>query len=241
VIKRLCFANRREGLLAADFVTTWRDALTAFAAAPIEVRPSRVTISSVLPEFAETSPLHDVVVGEWFVDGEHLSRYTEWRDATHAEVKRSLMEVCASAPVPTLVADVRIMRGVEWLNDRWARGGVAVKHVAFAIGAEHLSASEFSRNWQAHAGTVTGSRGGAVTIPDVARGSAYVQNQLECDATDGYDAVTEVYFDDLDGLRARVDWFAANFDSEAQRDLFASSWFVALTEESLTANGSRIH
>lgn len=48
-----------------------------------------------------------------------------------------------------------------------------------------------------------------------------------------YDAVNEVYFDDLDGLRARIAWFAEHFDGVGEDDLAGESWFVAVREEAL--------
>jgi hypothetical protein len=48
-----------------------------------------------------------------------------------------------------------------------------------------------------------------------------------------YDAVNEVYFDDLDGLRTRIAWFAEHFDRVGEEDLVGESWFVAVREEAL--------
>jgi hypothetical protein len=48
-----------------------------------------------------------------------------------------------------------------------------------------------------------------------------------------YDAVNEVYFDDLAGLRTRIAWFAQHFDGVGEDDLVGESWFVAVREEAL--------
>ena len=45
-----------------------------------------------------------------------------------------------------------------------------------------------------------------------------------------YDALNEVWFDDLDGLRARVEWFAANPPAVGDGSLFRQSWFLAALE-----------
>ena len=49
-----------------------------------------------------------------------------------------------------------------------------------------------------------------------------------------YDAVNEVYFDDLDGLRRRVGWFRDNRVGAAADDLFGATWFLAVREQVIT-------
>jgi hypothetical protein len=57
-----------------------------------------------------------------------------------------------------------------------------------------------------------------------------VQNHPDPGRDAAYDAVNEVYFDDLEGLRARVEWFRQN---PPAHDLVSRWWFLAVTEELL--------
>jgi hypothetical protein len=106
--------------------------------------------------------------------------------------------------------------------------------MAIAVRADGLTPAEFSARWRDHAGRVR--RPGAASasvIPESARGRAYVQNH-PCPRTTGewaYDALNEVYFDDEEGLRARIDWFRENLSGQADGDLFGRSWFIAAREE----------
>lgn len=124
-------------------------------------------------------------------------------------------------PVPgALLAEESVLRGSRWLSRRWETGGERLKHMALAVRAGGLTRAEFSRRWRAHAGTA-----GGTPIPDPARGLAYVQNHV---VSGDLDAVNEVWFDDLDGLRARVAWFADN--PVRPGALFGESRFVSVRE-----------
>ena len=69
-------------------------------------------------------------------------------------------------------------------------------------------------------------------IPEDVRGLAYVQNHpLRDDDLSPYDAVNEVYFDDLDGLRRRVEWFRDNEIGQVPDDLFGATSFMAVQED----------
>ncbi|OAA26916.1 hypothetical protein UG55_101196 [Frankia sp. EI5c] len=48
-----------------------------------------------------------------------------------------------------------------------------------------------------------------------------------------YDAVNEVHFDDVDGLRVRVEWFRGTAAGGTDTDLFAEPEFLAVREEVL--------
>jgi hypothetical protein len=78
---------------------------------------------------------------------------------------------------------------------------------------------------------------GTVVIPDEARGRAYVQNHALPPPAGSwvYDALNEVYFeaDDLDGIRARIDFFAETMKEQREDDLVSESWFVVAREEPL--------
>jgi hypothetical protein len=198
--------------------------LTDAISAPGPARPVRVTIASVLRELTPQAP-YDTVALAWFRDAEHLERFDNgYNDAA----------ACAA----TLAATEQIKRGGDWLAGHWDRGGSAFKHIALARRADGLSREEFSARWSAHAGRV-----GATPIPEPVQGVAYVQNHplvTERSGEPPYDAVNEVYFTDLDGLRTRVRWFADNAtdsstDSAADGDaLFGENAFLAVREELLT-------
>lgn len=129
-----------------------------------------------------------------------------------------------------VVAEEHPLRGADWLERRWRDGGPRFKHMAIARRAAGLTPREFSDRWRDRAGRV-----GATPIPEPARGLAYVQNHpLPGDRP--FDAVNEVWFDDLDGLRARVDWFASHVDGED--DLVGEHWFLAVREEVRRTGGS---
>ena len=66
-----------------------------------------------------------------------------------------------------------------------------------------LSRAELAERWRAEAGRL-----GAEAIPDDVRGLAYVQDHPLDDAAP-FDAINEAWFDTLDGLRRRADWFAS--------------------------------
>jgi hypothetical protein len=134
-------------------------------------------------------------------------------------------------PPPTegavVVADEVVLRGADWLDERWATGGARWKHLALATRAPGLTPEEFSTRWRSHAGTA-----GGVPIPDAAKGLAYVQNHPTPLGAWPYDAVNEVWFDDPDALQQRVDWFAAN-DVGRPDDLFGATTFLTAIERPL--------
>jgi len=66
-----------------------------------------------------------------------------------------------------------------------------------------LTRAELAERWRAEAGRV-----GAEVIPDDVRGLAYVQDHPLDDAAP-FDAINEAWFDSLDALRRRADWFAS--------------------------------
>jgi hypothetical protein len=122
------------------------------------------------------------------------------------------------------LAGEHILRGEKWLARRWLDGGDKLKHMALATRAAGLTQAEFSRRWRSHAGTA-----GTAVIPGQARGLAYVQNH-PVPGHWPYDAVNEVYFDDADGLMARVEWFRANVSDPADGVPFGRSWLIAVRE-----------
>lgn len=125
-----------------------------------------------------------------------------------------------------VVATQHVVRGGAWLEERWRVGGDRFKHMAFARRAEGLTPAEFAQRWRSHAGSA-----GGVPIPGVAKGQAYAQNHPLARTVGEwpYDAINEVWFDELEGLRQRVAWFAEHHDP-AGDELFGPSRFLAVRE-----------
>jgi hypothetical protein len=225
VLKRIRFATW-AGVTGHD----WRAAVAAALDGPVAVRPVRVAVCTVLSDMTP-NPRHDGIGLEWFRDSEHLARFEAWLAAADGTVvERQLGRVLDVDASPVLVADEHVMRGGDWLEQRWRDGGAAFKHMAIARRAEGLTQAQFQDRWRSRAGKV-----GAVLIPDGARGLAYVQNHPvpRSDGVWAYDALNEVWFDDLDGLRRRIAWFAEVLGDGTEDDLVGESWFVAAREEIL--------
>jgi hypothetical protein len=226
VIKRIRFATKRAGLSSADFAASWRDAMTRAANAPAGARPARLALCFTLADVDGGDARHEGVALEWFVDADHLARYESWLGSdngrAHAAAVDAVVDLGAS---PLLVADEQVMRGADWLEQRWRDGDDKLKHMAVALRAHGLTQAEFSERWRSRAGRV-----GATPIPDEARGLAYVQNHPVPGGW-AYDALNEVYFDDLDSLRRRVEWFRDLGDTED--DLVRENWFLIAREELL--------
>jgi hypothetical protein len=183
--------------------------------APPDVRPVRVARCTVLPDLTPDAK-HDDIGLEWFRDADHLDRYETW-----------LVD-----DGPVVVAEEHVLRGADWLARRWRAGGEKLKHMAIARRAAGLSQAQFQELWRTRAGTV-----GATPIPDAAKGLAYVQNHPvpRPDGEWAYDAVNEVWFDDIDGLRTRMAWFAERLGDGTEDDLVGESWFVAVREQVLSS------
>ena len=181
--------------------------------APGGGRCLRVAVNAVMAELTCDDPWWNTVIEEWFEDSP---------------------AVAAAAPVTTspasavvVAASESVMRGAPWVEQRWRDGGEKVKHMAVARRAAGLTPAQFARQWRSHAGIA-----GGTPIPDAARGHAYVQNHPVPRAAGewAWDAVNEVYFDGVAGLRARVEWFRANVAPSAGSDLFGESHLIAVRE-----------
>lgn len=158
----------------------------------------RAVRCTVLRAITPDAPYEVIDIG-WYADGQDV----HWRG-------------------DVVVANEVVLRGNDWLEQRWTEGGDKFKHMALAHRAPGLSRDEFVERWQTHAGT-----SGGTTIPDAARGLAYVQNHaVEGEWT--YDAVNEVWFDDVESLKVRGDWFAAN--PPTPDALFGDHAFLAVRE-----------
>jgi hypothetical protein len=221
MLKRVRFAARA----GPDFSARWPAALASVLGAPADARPSRVVACTVLSEMTP-DPVYDGIGIEWYRDTSHLARLESWlaspAGAVVGERLAGAIDVTAS---PILVAEEHVLRGADWLDERWRDGGDKLKHMAIAIRAPGLTPAEFSELWKGRAGKV-----GQAAIPAAARGRAYVQNHPVPRPGDpwAYDALNEVYFDDMDGVRTRMAFFAA---SPREDDLVGQNWFVVAREE----------
>jgi hypothetical protein len=235
VIKRFLFATRSEGVTCEELIDACRGDQAAAANAPGEVRPVRTAICTALPDVLP-EPRCEAIGIQWFADVAHLQRYKSWLDGSQSRsASKAGDTVLVRAASPVLEADELVMRGAAWLDGRWRAGEDKLKHMAIARRAPGLSREEFSERWKGRAGTLATAGGGSLVIPDRARGQAYVQNHPR-PAPDGgppYDAVNEVYFDDVESLLSRIVWFEENLRDGNDSDLVGEAWFVAVREEVL--------
>jgi hypothetical protein len=225
VLKRIRLATRAN--TAEDFPSTWRTAVASALTAPPEARPGRVVACTVLSDVTPGA-VHDGIGIEWFTDDAHLARFESWLVSPPGGVVEGLLAEAVDLDAsPVIVAEEHVLRGEEWLQQRWRKGAEKLKHMAIARRAENLTSAQFSARWKSRAGKV-----GQVAIPEPARGLAYVQNHPVPvrDASWAYDALNEVYFDDLEGVRIRMAFFA---DSPSEDDLVGANWFVVAREEVL--------
>ncbi len=234
MIKRIQFATRRPSRSRSDFVRAWPQAARAATQAPPGARPLRVAVNTVVFELSGPHPQHDGIALCWFADEDHAYRYEAWLESTEARtLTLGLDELLDRDRSPTLLAQEHVLRGADWLAQRWQEGGEKLKHMAIAQRADGLSLEEFSERWRNRAGTIRRSGTAEMApIPEEARGLAYIQNHPIARATGewAYDALNEVYFDDVTGLRRRMDWFSANLSGGIEEDLVRASWFVAARE-----------
>lgn len=178
-------------------------------------RPRRLVVNRVLPERSDPGTGIDAVVVEWLADD------------VAARPDRAEQS-------PWLSVEEVVLRGGDWLEQRWRTGGACYKHLALATRSPGLTQAEFAEGWREHAGSVSSPSGGpAVPIPDAARGQAYVQDHPVL-AADGpaapFDGLNEVWFDDLAGLDARRAWFAEHGVGRTDDGLFAPATYLAAVE-----------
>jgi hypothetical protein len=239
VIKRIRFGTKMPDVSRDALLAAWRDALGAVIDAPPEARPARVTLCETLPDVDGCDAKHDAISLEWFDDADHVERYHAWLDTGDGRLLAPRIDAVLDADAsPLLLADERVMRGAEWLEQRWRAGTDALKHMAVAMRARGLTPAEFSELWKSRAGQVRKAGDDTVTvIPDVARGLAYVQNhpRPRPEGEWAYDALNEVYFDDLDTLRLRIEWFREQLLDQPEDDHVRENWFIVAREEVVLA------
>lgn len=233
MIKRLRFVSRRAELSVAAFATAWPRAVALATDAPLPVRPLRVVACTTLHGIAGTAVPHDGLSSEWFTDVAALQRFEAWlaehggRAAAYAEA------VFVPDTAGVVVAEEHVVRGADWLTRRWAESSVKCKHMALAQRAHDLSPEAFSQRWRNRPGVV-GAAGSllALTIPERARGHAYVQNHpLRTGPTEArYDAINEAYFDDLGEMAHRIEFFRQHEVGRADADLVSEATFIAVEE-----------
>jgi hypothetical protein len=225
LIKRIRLATAKRGLGREEFAGGWREAVAAAASAPERVRPARLTVSVSLPEIA-AGQRHDGVALEWFADREHVRRFESWLGTPPGRaVQRLRSEVLEVDASPVVVASERVIGGADWLERRWQEGGPKLKQLAIAIRADGLTLPQFLERWR--------GRVGPAPIPDAFRGLADMQNHpLVTGGGDwAYDAISEVYFDDVDSLLARIAYFERELAGGAESDLIRATWFLAVSED----------
>jgi hypothetical protein len=228
LIKRIRLATGKSGLGHDAFSGLWRDAVAAAASAPEPARPIRLTVSTALPEAAANQRYEGVAL-EWFTDREHLLRFESWLRAPDGQASLELMgEAVELDASPVVVTDERVVRGADWLERRWLDAGPKLKQLAIATRADGLTVAQFLDLWRSRAGTI-----GAAPIPEAFRGLAYVQNhpRVEADRDWAYDAINEVYFDEIGSLLARIAYFERELTAGSETDLVSANWFLAVREE----------
>ncbi len=186
--------------------------------------PLRLTRNTVLESDPTAVPVIAAIDVAWFADLDHLSRF-------HQASSSDEVVAWSEGQVTTEVA----LRGEGWLADRWIAGGRRFKHVALARRADGLTPATFVERWQAHAGNA-----GATPIPEAIRGLAYVQNHpvlVPSGATDDvrFDAVNEVWFDDLETLRDRHRWLTDTLSADRSTDDLFGPRHLLLVEEQVVA------
>lgn len=235
MIKRIRFATKKPEVATRDLEEAWSRVAQAAWDAPRETRPLRIALCTALPDVL-ADPKHDAIGIEWFVDQDHLKGFEAWLGP-----EDPLLRVLVGESSPVVVAEEMVLRGSDWLEGRWSEGDVRVKHMAIARRAGGLTPAQFSERWKGRAGQVRRPEGTSLVIPDAARGNAYVQNHPvpREDGDWAYDALNEVYFDDVDSLRLRIEWFARNLGEQTEEDLVSESWFVAAREAVLRSSPHR--
>jgi len=234
MIKRFGFVNRHSSLSPSEFAAVWSATATLVREAPADVRPLRAVTCTTLHGVVGTEAPYDGITVEWFADLVALQRFEAWLATRQGCVLGSVSSAKAHDATTQIVADEAVMRGADWLLRRWQGGETKLKHMALARRAHGLSAAEFSARWRSRPGTVGGAGAApAIVIPEQARGHAYVQNHPVANtaAAPRYDAINEVYFDDLASMQARIDFFVAHDVGRADADLVSQAVFVAVTEQ----------
>lgn len=162
--------------------------------------PTRVAIGTALTLPGLPRPTFAAIDALWFADdadngnSRSDSAIDAWIEAGRPGPDRDAI---------VLAVDEVVARGADALSARWADGGERYKMMSFGRRNPALTRAGFLERWRAEAGRLGGDR-----IPDEVRGLAYAQDHPRADDPP-LDAVNEVWFDSVDGLHRRAEWFAA--------------------------------
>jgi hypothetical protein len=236
MIKRLRFVTRHATLPVHEFAPMWVAAVALIRNAPSAVRPVRTVACTTLHHVAGTEAPHDGIRIDWFADVDALRRFEAWLGSDGGQRATRVPSLLEPTQTMVLVAQELVMRGADWLAQRWTSQALKLKHMALARRALGLTSAEFSERWRKRPGTI-GNAGAtaAITIPEAARGHAYVQNHPIAAASLqwAYDAVNEVYFDDLESMQKRIEFFREHDVGRAEAELVSEARFVAVREHLL--------
>jgi hypothetical protein len=174
--------------------------------------PYRVTVATPVEADDLPEPPFAAVDLQWFADAEAALRQVD------PELGVGKWEI---------VAEELVLRGDDYLRNRWEAGGPRYKMMSFGRRNPALTPEEFSARWRGHAGQL-----GTERIPDDVRGLAYVQNHPV--PVEGrswpLDAINEVYMERLDDLRRRHAYLAARQPSADDLMSPTETWSMCLEE-----------
>lgn len=160
-------------------------------------RPMRVALAVpvVLPGLPP--PRFAAVDLQWFAEAGGALANEAWLRSLEPDLGG---EACR------VVAEEVVLRGHDYLDARWALGGERWKMMSFGRRDRRLTPGQFSARWRREAGRL-----GDEEIPEDVRGLAYVQNHpVPLGGHEWpFDAVNEVYVEDVGALRRRGAWLAA--------------------------------
>lgn len=255
MIKRIQFVNKPGGVTVAAFQQAWLATLPDLCTGPEPTRPLRLVACLSLPGLAGPDHLHDGISMTWFTNQDHLQRFESW--LTQPTCTAAHAPDCVESSHVLCAREV-VLRGAPWLDQRWHTPAEKFKHMALARRAQTLSPAAFSERWLGKQGRVAGAKPGAkpgakqghtLAIPETAKGLAYIQNhpvqnsapeqppassKLQQDFMGMpplYDAINEVYFDHLDGMQQRIDFFHTHEVGKASADLVRWARFLAVREQ----------
>ena len=135
-----------------------------------------------------------------------------------------------------IVAEECVLRGADWLERRWRDGGTKLKHMAIALRAAGPERRRVLRAVEEPRGQL--GRSGCASSSPTTPGDSPTSRTTRCPEPTGewaYDALNEVWFDDVEGLRARIEWFRENLPDHRDDGLFRQSWFLAAREDVVLA------
>ena len=198
---------------------------------------TRVTRCVTLPDVDGGDAQHDAISLEWFADADHLERYHVWLEAGTDGKSRSHRRALDPDASPLLVADERVMRGADWLEQRWRAATTRSTHGRRR--SEHAGSRRPSSRSSGRAAPARSGRPGATGDRDP-RSSRAAWRTCRTTRARGRRAsgpttrLNEVYFDDLESLRRRIEWFREHL-LDQEDDLVRENWFIVAREEVVLA------